>query len=89
MFYFTRPEASRAVEALLGKSTYRRVLVLSKLADRGRTEIVAYAADRGVEILEFPEILRFLISETPTGQSAGSETEHVLRLLKVYGLIKV
>jgi hypothetical protein len=37
MFYFTRPEASRAVEALLGKSSYRRVLVMSKVADRGGT----------------------------------------------------
>jgi len=91
LFYFVRPEALAGARALLGRDNFRRILVLSRLGVRtpGREAVTAYAHERGVEILEMPEVLRFLIELTPTGRSAGSESEHVIRLMKIYGLADI
>lgn len=86
LFHFVRSEATEAATKLFGHSDFRRVLVLSRLGSKGRDEILAYAAERGVTILEFPEVLNYLIEATPTNLDAGSETEHVIRMLKIYGL---
>jgi hypothetical protein len=37
---------------------------------------------------EFPTILRELIDLVPVKPSAGSDVEHVIRVLKTYGLLK-
>lgn len=89
LFYFVRDEALAAASGLLGRDDFRRILVVSRLGARnaGREAVIAYAAERQVEILEMPDVLRFLIQHTPSGQSAGSESEHVIRLMKVYGLV--
>jgi hypothetical protein len=86
LFYFVRPEALKAAAKLLGRNDFRRVLVVSRLGVRGREDVMRYAKKRKVEILEFPEVMRYLIDHTPLNRSAGSESEHVIRLMKIYGL---
>ena len=87
LFYFARPEATAAISALLGRDDFRRILVVSRLGDRGREEVLAYANERGVEIMEFAPILSDLIARTPLDRSAGSDAEHMIRVLKTYGFI--
>lgn len=88
IFFFTRPEATEAAKALLGRDDFRRVLVVPRLSDRSAETVTEYAAERGVEILEMPIVLRYLIENTPENLSAGSESEHVIRLMKIYGLTR-
>jgi hypothetical protein len=88
LFYFVRAEALQAASELLGRDDFRRVLVVSRLGVQGRDEVIAYARERQVEILEFPDVLSYLIEHTPTRRDAGSESEHVIRLMKVYGLLR-
>lgn len=86
MFFFVRPEARAAAAVLFGRNDFDQILVVSRLAARGRDQVLEYAREKRVTILEFPDVLQFLISETPMGRSAGSEGEHVIRLMKIYGL---
>jgi len=58
LFHFVRPEALRAAEELLGRADFRRILVVGRVGDRGREPVLGYARERGVEIIEFPTILR-------------------------------
>jgi hypothetical protein len=87
LFYFVRPEALAAASTLLGRNDYRRVLVVSRLG-KDPTAVVEYAAEHGVEILEYPDVLRYLIDHTPIDADAGSESEHVIRLMKLYSLLR-
>ena len=89
LFYFVRKEALAEAKRLLGRKDFRRILVVSRLGARsaGRQAVIDHAAKKKVEILEMPEVLQFLVDHTPTGRSAGSESEHVIRLMKVYGLV--
>ena len=87
LFYFTRPEATAAIAELLGREDFRRVLVVGRLGDRGRDEVIGYARERGVEIMEFAPILAELIAQTPLNRSAGSDAEHMIRVLKAYGFV--
>ncbi len=66
LFYFVRPEAEAAAQRLFGRSEFRRILVVGRLGARGRDEVVAYARERRVEIVEFPEVLKYLLEHTPT-----------------------
>ena len=87
MLYFTRDEARRAVAALFGREDFRSILVVSRVGARGRSDVLAKAADAGVEILEFRTVLEYLIEHVPKNRDAGSESEHVIRLLKIYRLV--
>ena len=87
MLFFTRKEAKRAVAGLLGRDDFRSVLVVSRVGARGRAEVLAKAAEVGVEILEFQTVLDYLIENVPRNRDAGSESEHVIRLLKIYGQV--
>lgn len=53
----------------------------------GLQAVQDYTAKKNVEILEMPEVLQFLIETRLFGRSAGSESEHVIRLMKIYGLV--
>jgi hypothetical protein len=88
LFHFIRPEAQSAVEEVLGTRDFRRVLVVGELGPRSRGAVLEYAQDRSVEVLEFPEVLQLLIERTPTNRDAGSEGEHVIRVLKIYGFLR-
>ncbi|MGH3115836.1 MAG: hypothetical protein ACRDQ2_01720 [Gaiellales bacterium] len=87
MLYPTREEARRAVVELLGRDDFCSVLVVSRIGPRGGAEVLAKAAEAGVEILEFRKVLDFLIEHVPRNRDAGSESEHVIRLLKIYGQV--
>ncbi len=87
LFYFTREEATKAVRAVIGDRDFRRLLVVGRLGAHGRQEVLAYAAHKGVEILEFPIILKALIAATEPGRSADSAYEHMIRVLDVYGFL--
>ena len=87
LFHFTRAEATAAVSALLGREDFRHILVVGRLSDRSREEVLAYARERGVEMIEFPSILAELIVDTPVKRSAGSDAEHMIRVLKAYRLV--
>lgn len=87
MFFFVRAEARAAAAVLFGRDDFDQILVVSRLAVRGRDQVLAYAREKRVTILEFPDVLRFLIDETPIGRGAASESEHVIRLMKIYGLV--
>jgi hypothetical protein len=88
LFYFVRPEALAAAEELLGRSDFRRILVVGRIGERGRERVLSYARERGVEMMEFPTILAELIDKTPVNRSAGTDAEHAIRVLKAYGLLK-
>ena len=49
--------------------------------------MINYARERGVEIMEFAPILADLIASTPLDRSAGSDAEHMIRVLKTYGFV--
>jgi hypothetical protein len=87
LFFFTRSDATDRVRELLGNRDFRRILVVGRLGDRGRQEVLGYARDRGVEIMEFPTILSRLIKDTQLGRSADSEAEHMIRVLNAYGFL--
>lgn len=87
LFHFTRPEALAAVEGVLGRSDFRRILVVGQLGPQKADEVIAYAQERGVEILQFPEILQELIDLVPLGRSAANHSEHMVRVLKAYGFL--
>jgi hypothetical protein len=88
LFYFLREEARKAAAAVLGRSEFRSILVVSRIAEASRAETLEYARQKGVELLEFADVLRLLVKATPANRDAGSESEHVIRLLKVYGFLK-
>jgi hypothetical protein len=87
ILYFTQEEARRAAANLLGREDFRSVLVVSRVGPRGSAEVLAKAAEVGIEILEFRTVLDYLIEHIPRNRDAGSESEHVIRLLKIYGQV--
>lgn len=88
LFHFVRKEALAAAETVLGRAKFKRILVLGQISDQRRSEIIDFAKQKEVEIIEFPEVLKVLIQKTHTNLNAGSESEHVIRVLKVYGFVK-
>ena len=89
LFHFTRPEATAAVHTLIGVRDFRRILIVGRISDRGREEVVATASSRGVELLEFKDILNVLVSGTHRGRTAESGYEHIVRVLDAYGYLAV
>ncbi len=87
LFHFTRDEATVAVRAAIGDRVFRRVLIVGRIGARHRDEVVAYAAGKGVEVLEFADVLQALIAGTKSGRSADSGYEHMIRLLAIYGFL--
>jgi hypothetical protein len=86
LFYFMRDEANRAVAELLGRVDFRHVLVVGRITEP-RAAVKEACAERGVELLDFPEVLQFVIDSTTRNQNAASDAEHAIRLLKVYGYL--
>lgn len=76
LFHFTRPAAVEAVAGVLGTEDFRKSLVVGRLGPQKAAEVRAYAREREVEILTFPEIIDLLIERTPLNRSASSQTEH-------------
>lgn len=71
----------------LAHRTIHYWLVVPPLGDQKRREIDAYAAERNVELLEWPKLIREMISFIEVGRNARNSTDHVLRVLKNYGFL--
>ncbi len=84
---FTSMSATAAVRDLVGDRVIRYVLVIPPLSDRQRDEIEAYAQERNVELLEWPRLMRKMISLIDTRTNARNQTDHVLRVLLNYGFL--
>lgn len=87
LFHFTRPEARHAVAELLGREDFKHILVVGRIGANSRVPVTAYARERGVEILEFPDVLAELVRRVPVRQSAATDGEHAIRVLKAYGFL--
>jgi hypothetical protein len=83
----------KACEVLSCKSKdFRKILVISRMGSKeeSRKEFEQKARQQGIdEIIEFPTILKELISLTKTEPSYDSEVLQTLRLLKIYDLLKI
>lgn len=80
------------MEKLIGKNrAFRRVLVVPPISDRQRSEVEAYAAERDVELLEWPNLIREMISfiHKRRNENARNQTDHVLRVLLNYRFLNV
>jgi len=84
---FTSEPATAAVRELIGDRALQHVLVVPPISDRQRGEITAYANERRVELLEWPTLIRNMISCIDVRQNARNQTDHVLRILLNYGFL--
>lgn len=87
LFGFVTKEAQKAIDAIIGGLPQQNLLVVSRLG-RDRAQVKEEAQSRGVEVLEFKDVLKGLISTTVRNKNAGSDAEHMLRLLHVYGFLQ-
>jgi len=92
IFYFVSPSALDYARSVFGDAPFKSILVISEAP---ATEPVWFRMEemlreKGVDhVLEFPTILRFLISYVEVNFNyVESETLQLLRLLKRYGLVK-
>ena len=87
---FTRAPATEAVERLIGKNrAFQHVLVVPPISDRQRADVEAYAAERNVDLLEWPRLIEEMISfiHMRRNENARNQTDHVLRVLLSYGFL--
>lgn len=89
VFGFKSPEAEAKLGELFPTGVeIDYVLVVGSLGRSKGDEVIATARERGVKILEFDAILRYLIKEVAKNENAPSEGEHVIRLLKIHQLVE-
>jgi len=91
LFGFLNKLALEKASEVLGSKDFRRILVVSQLGAKkdSRDKFIEEAREHGIdEVIEFPTILKELISIVETESSYDSEVLQTLRLLKVYGLLK-
>jgi phage-related baseplate assembly protein len=67
-----RPEATDTVHGVIGQRPFRRVLVLGRIAQATRAEMLARATDRGVDQMGFAEVLAALIAGTDVNRSGDN-----------------
>lgn len=84
---FTCAPATAAVRELIGNRALKHVLVVPPISDRQRGEVEAYANERNVELLEWPRLIREMISFIELRRPARNQTDHVLRVLRNYGFL--
>ncbi|MEW6070109.1 MAG: hypothetical protein AB1485_05780 [Candidatus Thermoplasmatota archaeon] len=92
LFSFVSPLALKKAAQVLGTQDFRKILVVSRLGSKesSKKTFSEKAKKMGVdEVIEFPEILKELIKLIETKPSYDSEVLQTLRLLKIYGAIKV
>ena len=88
IFHFLRPEATKAANKFFKNKPFRRIIVVPKISEKDRAEIVGICNKKGVEILEFTNILNRIIQETKTNKNyKDSEFQQAVRLMKVYKFI--
>jgi len=91
LFSFLNKSALKRAAEVLGTEDFQKILVVSQLGAKkeSRDKFLEEAHKHGVDkVIEFPTILKELISMVKTEPSYDSETLQTLRLLKIYGLLK-
>jgi hypothetical protein len=86
---FTCEPANEAVRALIGDRPFRHLLVIPPIGLRQRNEVLAYAAERDVEMIEWPQLIETMLCLIDPRKSARNQTDHVLRVLIAHGFIQV
>jgi hypothetical protein len=84
---FTSERATKAVRQLVGDLPFRHLLVVPPLGTRQRDEIIDYASEHGVELLEWPTLLNQMAGLVQARKNARNPTDHLLRVLTVYGFL--
>lgn len=87
LFSFTDPLALKKATEVLGTDDFRKVLVVSQLGSREQSKrsFIEKAQEHSVdEVIEFPDILDFLIKEVDVRHSPDSEVLQIIRVLKLY-----
>jgi len=84
---FTSLPAINAVKELIGNRALKHVLVVPPISDRQRDDVEAYASERNVELLEWPKLIKEMISLVDQRRNARNQTDHVLRILLKYGFL--
>jgi len=84
---FTCPPATNDVKELIGNRALKHVLVVPPISDRQRGDVEAYANERNVELLEWPKLIKEMISFVDVQRNARDQTDHVLRILLKYGFL--
>lgn len=81
MLNFASPQATLEVSKLLGHDEFERVLVVSQLGTQNPDDTRAAAAERGVTLLTFGDIVDDMLRRIPTNANARNQSDHVLRVL--------
>lgn len=84
---FTCAPATAVVRELVGDRALKHVLVVPPISDRQRGDVEAYACERKVELLEWPKLIKEMISLVDVQRNARNQTDHVLRILLKYGFL--
>lgn len=82
---FTCAPAIEVVRALVGDRPFRHILVAPPIGSRQRAEVIAHAAERGVELLEWPAVVERMLGLITVRKGARNQTDHVLRVLLTHG----
>jgi len=91
LFSFVSPLALATATQLLGTQEFKKILIVSRLGSKqsSKRAFINEAKKRGVtDVIEFPDILKQLIALVKTEPSYDSEVLQILRLLKIYDLLK-
>jgi hypothetical protein len=90
LFHFIRLEAIQKATEFFGTNDFRKILVIPELSKKDRAMLIqTIKAEKDVEILEFKEILPFIIEKTEENKNyRDSEFLQTIRLLKTYKLLK-
>jgi hypothetical protein len=81
---FTCAPATAAVRELIGNRALKHVLVVPPISERQRDAVEGYANERNVELLEWPKLIKEMISFVDVQRNARNQTDHVLRSLLKY-----
>jgi len=92
LFHFLRKEALKKAEEFFKSKDFRKILVVPALAKNAekRKAILDYVKkDKGVDIIEFKDIIREVLDKTEINKNyKDSEFQQTIRLVKLYGLSK-
>ncbi|RZT88758.1 hypothetical protein EV383_5703 [Pseudonocardia sediminis] len=85
---FTSAAADEAIYSTVGRRVdIERFLVVGQIGKNSKDAVLSEARTRGVQVIEFPEILGLLVREVSLNENADSDAEHMIRLLLRYGLL--
>ena len=87
LLHFISEAATEAVRRLVGERQVRHMLVVQPLGVRQRAEVLNYATQHGVELLEWPTLIERMLGLVSTRKSARNQTDHVLRVLLAHGFL--